>query len=75
MTVNFTSVGRDHKNWSEELPGLSDRVLLASIRRNSALMSRNVEFAWDESGENAVIIVGGLRCVGKLSVSGGRRIF
>lgn len=74
MTVHFSDVGRDKKSWDAEVQSLSDAMLIREIRKQGALMSRSIDFAWDDSGDYARILVGLFRQVGELVVQGGMRI-
>src|SRR6185436_1185317 len=71
ITVRFEAVGRDKKSWETQLESLSDAALIRQIRQRAALMSRDMEFDWDDAGESATIVVGGFRCVGSVRVIDG----
>lgn len=74
MTIHFLNVGRDKKSWNAEVPDLSDRTLINQIRRQGALMSRDIDFNWNNADDGGVIYVGMFRNVGKFSVEGGCRV-
>lgn len=64
MKIKFIDVGRDKKCWEAEIPCVDESIsiaaILKSIRKNKAIMSRDVEIT-DDGG----IFVGGLRKVGE----------
>ena len=66
MLVEFLNVGRDKKSWTEELKSLTENTLRASVRKNHALASRDVEFGVSDVGwpPSGTVIVGGMRAVG-----------
>jgi len=76
--IEFSSVGRDKLSWrcesegymQADLKNLKD-VMIASIRKRGALMSRDIELECNEDGTNGVIIVGGSRVVGKFIIQKG----
>ena len=73
MTVTFHNVGSHKKNWIANMSNLADRELIKQIRRHGALMSRDIDFVWNEDGDEANIFVGMFRNVGKILVCGGIR--
>lgn len=68
VTVEFNEVGRDKKSWTDTLPHLSASTLSKSVKRNRALMSRDIEFEFDQGEMSGSIIVGGMRPVGSWRV-------
>ncbi len=74
MTITFKDVGRDKKAWTSEVESLSDRTLEREIRKHGALISRGVEFHFNEDGASGFVIVGGFRRVGSFEVDGGFRV-
>ncbi len=67
MKIRFSNVGRDKKTWEDEIPldsegYLAERQMYASVKRQSALMSADIDFS--DSGE----IYAGGRNVGKWEI-------
>ena len=75
MQIHFRNVGRDKKCWSAEVSDLHDDTLIREIRREGALMSRGIDFAWNDSGTGGAIFVGIFRKVGDYWVEGGARLY
>jgi hypothetical protein len=71
VTVSFREVGRDKKTWTADMDSLSDSALIKQIKKQRALASSGIDFAWDDCGQHAGIYAGGFRHVGNLSVEGG----
>jgi hypothetical protein len=71
MTVHFRNVGRDKKQWSASVESLSDGTLVAQIRANKALMSKGIDFVWNNERTGGAIYVGMFRKVGDFWIEGG----
>ena len=68
MRVRFENVGRDRQSWDAELTSTSDRALIREIYDKQALMSKAIDFDWNVAMEEADIVVGGSRIVGRIIV-------
>ena len=75
MTINFRNVGRENKNWDAEVTDLHDGTLTSEIRRNGALRSQGIDYAWNNEGTGGAIYVGVFRKVGDFWVEGGVRLW
>jgi len=65
-TVHFENVGRRKKSGSADIP-LTEAAILKEIRRNGALMSRDIDFTLDlDTGEGS--IYAGFHVVGRIRV-------
>lgn len=72
MKVRFVNVGRDHKSWEAETPSVSYEWLEHQVKRNGRLMSNQIDFSDERSGEDlpvdgafGSVLVGGFRPVGR----------
>ena len=75
MKIHFRNVGREKKSWTAEVGDLHDDTLIREIRREGALMSQGIDFAWNNEGTGGGIFVGIFRKVGDYWVEGGARLF
>jgi hypothetical protein len=71
MTIHFENVGAQKKSWSATIPAITHSVLMAQIRSNHALMSRDIDFWLNEDGDGGRIIVGVCRPAGTFRIDGG----
>jgi hypothetical protein len=68
MTIHFEKVGRGKKSWDSEITGaVTHQFLLREIRRNNALISRDIDFYVAEDGTSGKIFAG-LRSVGTFRI-------
>ncbi|MCY9864947.1 hypothetical protein OTK49_20745 [Vibrio coralliirubri] len=68
MKVKFINVGSNNMNWTANLQSLSFRELERQIKSKGALMSRTLDFIFDEESQKGNIIVGVFRKVGEFEV-------
>jgi hypothetical protein len=67
MKIQFSNVGRFKKSWEAELRTFDYDGLYKQVRTNGELMSRDVEFDFDdESGEG--VVYAGASLVGAFKV-------
>lgn len=68
VRIQFRNVGRDKKTWTADVADVSDEVLIRQIRREGALMSRDIDVLWNDSHTGGAIYVGIWRKVGDFVV-------
>lgn len=66
--VQFTNVGRGKDSWIAEFPTLDNDLLYCSVKRNSSLMSQDIDFHVDPDSNLGKVIVGGFRVCGEFKV-------
>ncbi len=67
-TIFFRNVGRDKCSWHAVLKPVTDRGILAQIRKHGRLASRDIDFEIAEDGRSGVVIVGDFRAVGTFTI-------
>lgn len=68
FTVEFKNVGRGKKTWRCNLPAITDQYLYDAVLEGRALMSRDIDFEYDEVFKCGTVYVGGGRKVGTFRV-------
>ena len=66
VLVKFENVGRSLACWQAVLRGWDEAAIIREVKRAGVLLSRGVDVALD--GFEGVLLVGGFRIVGRVSV-------
>jgi len=68
VIVNFKNVGRNKKKWKAKLKKLSYKEMYDEVRKNGQVMSRDLEFQYNENSNKAGKIIAGFRKIGEFEV-------
>jgi hypothetical protein len=70
MKILFKNVGRDDRSWEAEFDCLDHKEMVKEVKRNSIVLSSNIEFFIDDQNRFGQIIVGGFRVIGTFEIVG-----
>lgn len=65
VLVEFQSVGRERRSWTERVPDFSFDELYRAVRRGGALRSTSIDFG-DEGADGWHTVFAGFHAVGRL---------
>jgi len=68
MKVHFNNVGRNKRSWTSEFSKLTTDQLAEEARNKGGLMSSEVDVELNDTASAGVVLVGGWRSVGTLTI-------
>lgn len=68
IAVHFKDVGHEKRTWSKSFSAISESILAKEAKREGLLMSSNVDVELNDDCSAGVVIVGGWRVVGGLTI-------
>lgn len=68
MKVHFNNVGRNKRSWTSEFSKVTTDQLAEEARNKGGLMSSEVDVELNDTASAGVVLVGGWREVGTLTI-------